>query len=50
MEEEGVRLTDLFSQQNAPQYAGGEDPLIMMELIVDILHMLDYENKFCKIK
>lgn len=28
----------------------GEDPLIMMDTIVDHLQLLDYENKFCKQK
>ena len=30
----------------APQ--GGQDPFIMMEKIVDMCKLLDYENKFCK--
>lgn len=28
----------------------GEDPLIQMEESVDMLKLLDYENKFCKNK
>lgn len=27
---------------------GSNDPFIMMELILDMLKLLDYENKFCK--
>ena len=26
------------------------DPFLMMELILDMLKLLDYENKFCKQK
>jgi len=29
---------------------GQQDPYIMMEQILDILKLLDYENKFCKTK
>ena len=27
---------------------GGPDPFIMMEEVLDMLKLLDYENKFCK--
>jgi hypothetical protein len=27
---------------------GSNDPFLMMELILDMLKLLDYENKFCK--
>lgn len=30
--------------------AGGNDPYILMEQIVDQLKLIDYENKFCKQK
>ena len=30
--------------------AGAQDPVIMMEQILDQLKLLDYENKFCKQK
>jgi hypothetical protein len=29
---------------------GGEDPVIMMDTLLDSLKLLDYENKFCKQK
>jgi hypothetical protein len=30
--------------------AGGEDPVILMDMVVDHLQLLDYENKFNKKK
>lgn len=31
-------------------YSSGVDPFIQMESILDMLKLLDYENKFCKQK
>ena len=36
--------------ENSGQPMGGQDPFIMMEQILDMLKLLDYENKFCKQK
>ncbi len=35
---------------SGPGPAGGSDPYIMMESILDMCKLLDYENKFCKQK
>ena len=33
-----------------PQAPGGEDPILVMDNVLDMLKLLDYENKFCKPK
>lgn len=35
----------LFIQNNP-----GEDAVLVMDEVVDSLQLLDYENKFCKVK
>ena len=40
-----------MADEDVMTYAGpGSDPIIVMEGILDMLKLLDYENKFCKSK